>query len=905
MLIVISLLLYTYTYSQQFDNLQITAGASSPAVIQDTNSAVIFPGANIPISKVIVFTSISDTILLTAKARDIASSETRDIAVTWRLSNNNVVENGAFPLQPSIRLSAIRSVKEDTLIATYGSGITYMTDTIRFRVLPAYANEVVLYKGDTSLTAGDTFRFSLHLIDARGDSVTDPSRLPDSISVYASKNEINLSNGNILTLANLKVPYKGSLISMPGFVPIKSSGSNKIVVSLYYHKNVLDGRSWGDTIELKVNAASPKSMVVHRGGTTNIPTVDKITTFGTDIASGQVVYDVKLYDKFNNMLDSTRSEYGEPGVSRQISGTAIDTAGFMTLRNHHIYSRTGNETGGYSRVTFLFTPLIGQQASISCSIQVVQVVGMKDATTHEWVADPVYRRAEALKVIKDVLGLNPDSVAPSNIAEAEKNSRITSTLARYGYSTKRDGFLDYIDLRLATAYPLKDSMITRIFFGRGRDTLFWEVTDTGYFVQLPQRTKILPLDSLDSEGGCIRWRVWLISHAKYPSKFSMYETGFLPVITFNNENSNLLSSTPYIGGTEILWTIPDSIVIDSAAPVISRFSFVDNACNKDNPENTVRIGFSEPVRYAGMPSLSANKSFVLINSSVNDSSFLSSTIVREFKRDLLIDDDSLEAWNYIGREQYMMMWELVILPDSNSSFRYNHTQIRFSLDTALTALADINGNVPTAVVGNTVILSSERGVPPYLCDAQGLTICKIEDAVLFNHESGSNAPLFPWFGASINMQSLDLAVPRKSVIKRFMSNGRNFVVVDYDTLASMITISVLIFDAMGTPVASSSTHPVLKSEINMSRLRAFLNLDEVQERVSFMSFKELQSHYDIRVARSPVEPDTLKPLYPPTVNLGYDFIMSQKNSFAKPLFPMPAWNGTNSRGRIVAPGGYI
>jgi hypothetical protein len=526
----------------------------------------------------------------------------------------------------------------------------------------------------------------------------------------------------------------------------------------------------------------------------------------------------------------------------------------------------------------------------------MHVVEVVSASTHEWAADPIKRRSEVELVIDKVLGLDIDSVTPANY---------TDCLIQHGYSTVRDGFLDYIDITLAAPYAIKDTMITNIYFARGIDTVFWSLDDVGYNTIYPQKTRALPLDTVDSEGGSARWRVWLISHAKYPGRYSTYETSFLPVITFNNDNPNLLSTTPFLGGSDILWTIPDSIVVDSTPPVISRFSFVDNACNKDNPENSVRIEFSEPVRYYGMPPLSQNHSLFLTSDNGADSLFLATTILRENKKDLFVKIDSLEAWNYKGREDYMMMWELVIIPDSNSYFRYNHSKIRFSLDSSLTAFADIAGNIPTKSAGNELILTSERGVPPYVCDMQGLTLASIRNATVWKKEAGSNLPLFPWFGVTINMQALGMKLSRLNELDDMVSNGQRYVLLDYNTALPMITINVRIFDAIGNAVASYLSHPTLSSKITMLEIRKFLNMHEVEDRMNRMSLKELQSHFDISKARSPIDPDTLRPLYPPTINLGYDFFIKDNNRSIYPSFPLPAWNGINNRGRIVAPGGYI
>lgn len=329
----------------------------------------------------------------------------------------------------------------------------------------------------------------------------------------------------------------------------------------------------------------------------------------------------------------------------------------------------------------------------------------------------------------------------------------------------------------------------------------------------------------------------------------------------------------------------------------------------DNPENSVRIGFSEPVRFNNFVSMRQSRSLVLTNGDEQDSMFLAHMVVRADKKDILMSADSLESWNYIGREQYMMLLELVINPEYNSFFRHNHSRIRFALDSTLTSFADIIGNIPTFEVGNEVTLSVEHGSAPYLCEDGGLTLASISKAVTFQMASDGRTPLFPWFGVSINMQAISRTLPRNNRLRTLVSNGQNYVLMDFDTIKPMVTIAVTVFDPLGNLVASPATHSYMKKEITAADIRSFLNINATEEAIERMALKELQSHFEVTRSGTPIEPDILRSLYPPSVTLGYDYFVREhaksNHCCGYPNFPLPVWNCVNRRGRVVATGGYI
>lgn len=482
LLLILTVLVVTSAYCQLYDNLVIAPDPASPTPVMDTLGNIHFPGSVIPNGRVIVFDALVDTVSFIAQVREISTGEIRNVPVSWRLTNGTAFSETSFPVHAILRLNASKGVTLDTVIATYGSEPNLLSDTVVITVKPPFVSRVVLLKSDTFLTAGDTFHFNLEFFDSRGDTVFDPTRLPDSISIYAAENELLLSTGSLLTISRENIPYSKVSLASLGIIPTKVSGSNKLVVLTQFRRSKMDFVSWGDTAWLTVKAGRADSMVVYKSGTTIRPSLDKITSFGSDLSSGRVSYEVSLFDRFGNRLDTNSSDYTSPSVERVITGSAIDTNGFMSIRHRHIYTRTGNESGGISKISFVFTPLIGAQVIQRCSIQVIPIVGVKKMSTHEWVADPVSNRGEVEYVLQTVLGLPVDAVANNPTSDSVRYIRYLQTLQDYGFNSKRDGFLDFINIELSSPFLLNDSMVTAIFFTKSTDTLFWAIHDSGYSV---------------------------------------------------------------------------------------------------------------------------------------------------------------------------------------------------------------------------------------------------------------------------------------------------------------------------------------------------------------------------------------------------------------------------------------
>jgi len=72
-----------------------------------------------------------------------------------------------------------------------------------------------------------------------------------------------------------------------------------------------------------------------------------------------------------------------------------------------------------------------------------------------------------------------------------------------------------------------------------------------------------------------------------------------------------------------------------------------------------------------------------------------------------------------------------------------------------------------------------------------------------------------------------------------------------------------------------------------------------------MSLQEIERYYRIYPSDNRGDPDTLRPIYPETFTLGYEFLKETSGPRTITSFRLPVWNCLNAKGRLVAPGGYI
>jgi len=135
-------------------------------------------------------------------------------------------------------------------------------------------------------------------------------------------------------------------------------------------------------------------------------------------------------------------------------------------------------------------------------------------------------------------------------------------------------------------------------------------------------------------------------------------------------------------------------------------------------------------------------------------------------------------------------------------------------------------------------------------------------------------------------------------------DNRTYVLCDVDTTLAFVISDVTIFDILGNEVATPTSHKTLHSEYTVLDIRKLTGMDNTIENIDTMSAANLINYFKISESHSSA-PDTLRPRYPSKINFGYDYMLKVCGPNSGESICMPSWNCLNSKGRLVAPGGYI
>jgi hypothetical protein len=284
--------------------------------------------------------------------------------------------------------------------------------------------------------------------------------------------------------------------------------------------------------------------------------------------------------------------------------------------------------------------------------------------------------------------------------------------------------------------------------------------------------------------------------------------------------------------------------------------------------------------------------------------------------------DSLTAWNYNQELDRMMTYELVIRPEFDKNFVVGSTRLTFNDDSVQLDFKDLSGNRASIDASRIVTLATDPTVTAHICAVSGPTLVSNVDAMPWSwgvnpdtHDTADQVPLFPYFGVTINL--LAMTGPNAQRNTNMLPGGgnidiggRNFTVRDFDTALVLFSTEVSIFDLLGYLVASPSTNKGLHAEYTIGQIREYLGMAGIEARLQTMNLTEIETYFSISPARFGTNaPDTLRPLYPTTVTLGYDFLSKNcgphSGTNGNKGMCVAAWNCLNGKGRLVAPGGYI
>ncbi len=911
--------------SYSFD--QLTISADDSIVTTDDPPYTILPDEEIPVNRTIFLTALQDTIRVKAKLHRDDNSTTPWMyqPVDWRLTNTSCVASGAFTKSINATLMPISSIGIDTLIASYKvSDALTLFDTLVFTVDVPWVSSIRVVPGNTHIIAGDTFHFTIELLDKNGNIVTNPNRIPGNLTLTTNTDMLYLGN-NYSHWINSTSYIVGSPFdsgkSTNAVVNYTASNNNSMIIEVTY-MTANGPTTFLDTITLNVEPAAPDSMVVIQKTKERPATIDTLTAYEMDLSKTSTNYRVDIYDIYGNLVPTGDSAVYAPIKDNiTITGGVLDQKFVVLGYNQISYRASGNEIGGIATIQVAYPRMGLDTLKYSFYIVVIPIIKVLSISTHEWTADPVTNRQNVEYVMLHALNINTAKILDGHSSSIDTISKIyLDTLAHYGFKPYKDGFLDYLDITLSEPFYLSENLINRISFDTviaGKpDSIVWKLKDSLRTIRLQ------PVDTIRNDSNHYKWRLWLIPHTLDVGYSSTLETGLLPVITFDNEAIKARDSglvLPRIGSSASLYTTPIIRTVDSAAPVIMKFMFSNNACNPNNPENSVQIGFSEPVRFTGFPNHVDVKGLVLLNpQQPADSTFMANAIISGKYKDRVFNP--VTAWNYNTEPDRLMTYELIIKPEYNKLFKANETRIRFAdLNPAQFEFLDLNNNAGTTGPNRTATLANDPTVAPNICGVNGNTLVSNTASMNFSwgeEETTVNGadrtgpvPLFPYFGVTINLSSITGNNVERNTPMRPIVNvgGRCFVVCDYDNAYPLFTTEITIFDLLGNLVAGPSTNKSLKGSYAIAQIRKYLDMDELENRISSMTLDEIENHFSI--SGNGLQCDTLRPLYPTTVTFGYDYM--NKNCGPESAGSMDngqcvaSWNCLNAKGRLVAPGGYI
>jgi hypothetical protein len=622
------------------------------------------------------------------------------------------------------------------------------------------------------------------------------------------------------------------------------------------------------------------------------------------------MYRIELYDAFGNLITSpsvyAQTQWNASGILNNNNFSYFDS------KQRALYDASGSD-GGTGTIVISYTQ---DSVDVSDSVQIVIIplISVVSIATHEWVADTADGLNEVLLVLDSVLGIDTSALWPDADFDS-RNQAYLFKLRQYGYMPYRDGYLDYLDITFTEPFYLTEDIITDISFIaeiKGKpDTVSWLLQDT------LRTITVVPADTLGPQDAHYTFRLWLIPNVINQKGTVPMETGLLPSVTFSNDQIKIRDAgkpnTLYLGNGLGLYTTPTVLTLDSAAPVISNFLLQNNACNPNNINNIVQIHFSEPVSYSNFPASKNIFAWTLINGNTLDSAFMRTSIVSGHRKVRGIQ--SISEWNAEGSDR-MIIYEATINPDSNSKFIPNSTEIRFAVDSNILDIRDLNDNLACGDANKPVRLLSDNTAAVHICNLSGISMVDRFAAMNYTwskspdpKDKGELVPDFPYFGFTVNLQYVSQRTKQNTVIKSDVTVGGStklYVIVDYDTTHAFACTEVSIFDVLGNLVASPGTNDGLKSEYTILEIREYTGIEDLINSLDTMSLIDVKKHFTIYEADQPGEPDTLRPIYPATISIGYDFLKTLCGpQSGNDKVCIPAWNCLNSKGRLVAPGGYI
>ncbi|OGJ84179.1 MAG: hypothetical protein A2268_10500 [Candidatus Raymondbacteria bacterium RifOxyA12_full_50_37] len=901
--------------------------AASNNIISTTG--VAYPvGARIPQTTVLTMTSFEDTIRVETKKRrnDLPASDANawlTQSVSWRLSVPGVVSSALFPATVASRatLAAIGAVTLDTLVGTStGDGLSAR---ILFTIEEAWIDSFIIIYNPAAVIAGSGFPFTIIALDKNGDTITDPSRLPTGFNLSSLNLIVHYNNLDTTVLHGgttfISDPFTNGVSN--NTVVTYSAGANQVIIEIPYPYN--GGIAiFIDTFNITTRPGEPDSLVVINYGDSTPVTIDTLSSFNDDNSTRTFI--VRLFDEWGNLI-TDKTVYAGVDWSTQGDGISFDKIqAAADLMQYNASDDTG--MGGMGTINAFYVQNDGDSLKYSFTIVVIPLVRILDISTHEWVGDTTTAlgTAEIESVIVNVLRRDLDYLKLL-ITEDSLEYLYVKKLREFGYNDKRDGYLDYLDITLSRPFTLKEKYVSAIKFKAEvdglQDSVIWKTEDSITISETETIARKIRLQALDMPGSVehTKYRLWLLPNSVNTKGASPLETGLLPIVAFNNdavyEDGNLAGTRfpMLIGSGAPLYATPDSLITDSAPPVIWNFKLQNHTCDLDNPENTATIFFSEPVQTSSIPSIASSViAFALVNGDSTDSLFMRTLIKNGYRTTVNDVDHSIVSWDYRGETVKTFAYQVVIDTSANRFFKANLTKIRFSINPSAGQVLDMWGNKAMASNNLAVTLVNDAAYNAKICNLTGNTVVDRMTAMSLSWTSVKgddgryvDVPAFPFFGFTVNLDLITNSGNMNNVVGQFTLGNRTYIICDFDTLEAFVQTDVSIYDLFGNTVATPKTNKLLHGDFTIQDIRIGTGIDSIQPKLPTMSLQEIERYYRIYPSDNRGDPDTLRPIYPETFTLGYEFLKETSGPRTITSFRLPVWNCLNAKGRLVAPGGYI
>jgi len=867
-------------FNFEYTGLRIRANGSATNTQGGTYSAL---WDEIPAGDTLLLVALEDTTILSAQLFRNDNNTWGNQPVSWTLSDFSWLTVTSFPALDSIvtLIPTSNAAGIVTLIATSGTN----ADTVYLKIEPARIDSFGVSPPPYLPQAGDTNSLTITALDGLGNTVTDPSRQPtevcfdlvgDTITIIIDSQEVVITNRYCFPS-----PFENGVLNAEIIGTI--AGDVKIQIEITYPGGEKFITDWDFT----VIPGDPALVRMVYAFDSALVSSDTLSSHGA-LVQTQATYLALLYDAYGNLI--TNPVVTGPVVWSFSAGN-LDTSRLSSSGNSATFNALDLPGASSGTITASIPGIPGVVGQFQ--LVVIPLVGIASISTHEWVADTSTMAgvAEIDLVLNVVLpGINPFT-----------NLDKLTAVRNYGYQSFRDGFLDYLDITFLGSFNLSVPVLNRIIFRGGTDSVLWALSDT-LGNGTVRAVKVVPMDTAGE-----KFRIWLLTNANKPT--APTETGFRPVITFDNVIATALDvSSGYpvlIGDGLALYTTLQGVTFDSAAPVIDRFTLKNNACNASNQNNVIKIFFSEPVRTIPGDNLwKKEKIFTLENSGAFDSSFVNTaTQFLELQQKLDISHPLL-AWEKDDDNVFSMSIGGSIKFTANALFTPFATRIMF-WNNNRTPVMDKSGNVATNPANRLVTLTPE-GALEAICSVNGNTVA---DRVEASHyawfpEPGTGDPVpgFPYFGFTLNLSAID---PGAQNHKIDSCAADNYVVFDFDSNFAFATVDVWIYDLFGNVVATPESHDsALSRPYTLKEVREYLEISPYG--ACGKSLADLKENFNIiKALNSPIDPDTLRPRYPATLAINYDFLLKNCGPSVAVAACIPSWNALNSKGRLVAPGGYI